>query len=211
MPARSRPPSPAAAVLPYRLRCPAEAPVRGWRWSVTHVPVPGWTDCDRGPQADAEERTRSAHRAIEISQKRRRVLSLRPASNNLRPKADAGRKRRPPCMLPAIGRAELRDRRAPSKSAREVASHSERRFAHLICEYASARSVTALIARPAGPAGRRATSGHRGGGEMRACCYGRPGITWGVSCSMSWRARSSAIAASSGPAALATSSASSRW
>ena len=31
----------------------------------------GWTDCDRGPQAYAEERIRSAHRAIEIRDKRR--------------------------------------------------------------------------------------------------------------------------------------------
>src|SRR6266496_3819803 len=35
----------------------------------------GWNDHDRGPQADAEERIRSAHRAIEIREKRRRVLS----------------------------------------------------------------------------------------------------------------------------------------
>ena len=49
------------------------------RWSVAPAPVTGWTDCDRGPQADAEERIRSAHRAIEIREKRRRVLSSRPA------------------------------------------------------------------------------------------------------------------------------------
>ena len=36
------------------------------------------------PQADAEERTRSAHRAIEIREKRRRVLSSRPVWITLR-------------------------------------------------------------------------------------------------------------------------------
>ena len=54
------------------------------RWSVARAPVSGWSDCDRGPQADAEERTRSAHRAIEIREKRRRVLSSRPAWITLR-------------------------------------------------------------------------------------------------------------------------------
>jgi len=47
------------------------------RWSVARAPVTGWTVGDRGPQADAEERTRSVHRAIEIREKRRRVLSSR--------------------------------------------------------------------------------------------------------------------------------------
>jgi uncharacterized protein with GYD domain len=41
--------------------------------------------------------------------------------------------------------------------------------------------------------------------------YGRPGLSWGVSCSMSYRARSSPIASSSGPVVVATSSASSLW
>ena len=49
------------------------------RWSVARAPVTRWTDCDRGPQADAEERITSAHRAIEIREKRRGVLSSRPA------------------------------------------------------------------------------------------------------------------------------------
>jgi hypothetical protein len=49
------------------------------RWSVARAPMTGWNEHDRGPQADAEERTRSAHRAIEIREKRRRVLSSCPA------------------------------------------------------------------------------------------------------------------------------------
>jgi hypothetical protein len=53
------------------------------RWSVARAPVTRWTDCDRGPQADAEERITSAHRAIEIREKRRRVLLSRPAWNCL--------------------------------------------------------------------------------------------------------------------------------
>ena len=57
----------------------AEGPVRRGRWSMAHAVVRGWTDHDGGPQADAEERARSAHRAIEIREKRRRVLSSRPA------------------------------------------------------------------------------------------------------------------------------------
>ena len=48
------------------------------RWSLAPAPVTRWTDHDRGPQADAGERTRSAHRAIEIREKRRGVLSSRP-------------------------------------------------------------------------------------------------------------------------------------
>jgi hypothetical protein len=78
MPASSRSPSPPAGVLPYCLRRPAEGRAQG-RWPVARAPVTGWTDCDRGPQADAEERIRSAHRAIEIREKRSRVLSSRPA------------------------------------------------------------------------------------------------------------------------------------
>ena len=39
---------------------------------MARAPVTRWTDCDRGPQADAEERITSAHRAIEIREKRRR-------------------------------------------------------------------------------------------------------------------------------------------
>ena len=54
------------------------------RWSVARAPATGWTDCDRGPEADAEERITSAHRAIEIREKRRRVLLSRPAPNRLK-------------------------------------------------------------------------------------------------------------------------------
>ena len=50
---------------------------------MARAPVTGWTDYDRGPRADAEERIRSAHRVIEIREKRRRVLSSRPAWINL--------------------------------------------------------------------------------------------------------------------------------
>ncbi len=49
------------------------------RWSMARAPVTGWTSHDRGPQVDAEQRIRSAHRAIEIREKRRWVLSSRPA------------------------------------------------------------------------------------------------------------------------------------
>jgi hypothetical protein len=45
------------------------------RWPVALAAMAGWTGHDRGPLADVEERTMSAHRAIEIREKRRRVLS----------------------------------------------------------------------------------------------------------------------------------------
>ena len=57
----------------------------------------GWNDHDRGPEADAEERIRSAHRAIEIREKRRRVLLSRPAQIAL----DMGR-----CLVAVTGRGE---------------------------------------------------------------------------------------------------------
>ena len=41
---------------------------------MAHAPVTRWTDGDRGPQADAEERITSVHRAIEIREKRRGPL-----------------------------------------------------------------------------------------------------------------------------------------
>jgi hypothetical protein len=53
------------------------------------------------PPADAEERTRSAHRAIEIREKRRRVLSSRPALITCTA-ADVEREQRPAAMH-AIG------------------------------------------------------------------------------------------------------------
>jgi hypothetical protein len=59
------------------------------RWSVARAPVTGWTDHDTGSRADAEERIASVHRAIEIREKRRRVLSSRPAWITLR----SGRRR----------------------------------------------------------------------------------------------------------------------
>ena len=53
------------------------------RWSVARAPVTWWTDCGRGPQTDAGERIISAHRAIEIREKRRRVLLSRlPGTGN---------------------------------------------------------------------------------------------------------------------------------
>ena len=57
------------------LRRRAEGPVRKdlGPWRVLRRR--GGLTNDRGPQADAEERIRSAHRAIEIREKRRRVLS----------------------------------------------------------------------------------------------------------------------------------------
>jgi hypothetical protein len=57
------------------LRRRAEGPVRRdlGPWRVLRRR--GGLTNDRGPQADAEERIRSAHRAIEIREKRRRVLS----------------------------------------------------------------------------------------------------------------------------------------
>jgi hypothetical protein len=83
MPTRSRPPSPAAGVLPYCQRRPGRRSCAQGRWPVARAPATGWTDHDRGPQADAEERITSAHRAIEIREKRRRVLSSRPAGITL--------------------------------------------------------------------------------------------------------------------------------
>ena len=52
----------------------AEGPPRQGGRPMARAPVMGWNEHDRGPQADAEERTRSAHRAIESREKRRRVL-----------------------------------------------------------------------------------------------------------------------------------------
>ena len=52
-------------------RRPDEGPARQGPSSLARAPVTGCTQRDRGPQADAEERTRSAHRAIEIREKRR--------------------------------------------------------------------------------------------------------------------------------------------
>jgi hypothetical protein len=77
------PPSPAAGVLPYCQRRPGRRSCAQGRWPVARAPATGWTDHDRGPQADAEERITSAHRAIEIREKRRRVLSSRPAGITL--------------------------------------------------------------------------------------------------------------------------------
>ena len=78
-PASSRRRSPAVPPTPPGRRSCAQG-----RWSVARAPVTRWTDCDRGPQADAEERITSAHRPIEIREKRRRVLSSRPAWITLR-------------------------------------------------------------------------------------------------------------------------------
>jgi hypothetical protein len=68
-----------AGVLRCRPRRPDEGPARQGPWSLARARVTGWTERDRGPQADAEQRTRSAHRAIEIREKRRGVLSSHPA------------------------------------------------------------------------------------------------------------------------------------
>ena len=83
MPTRSRPPSPAAGVPPYCQLRPGRRSCAQGRWPVARAPATGWTDHDRGPQADAEERITSAHRAIEIREKRRRVLSSHPAGITL--------------------------------------------------------------------------------------------------------------------------------
>ncbi len=76
---------------PYCLRRRAEGPVHTdvGPWRV--LPWPGGLIVTRGPQADAEQRIRSAHRAIEIREKRRRVLSSRPAPDNLRSSRDRAR------------------------------------------------------------------------------------------------------------------------
>jgi hypothetical protein len=73
----------------------------------------GWTDYDRGPRADAEERTRSAHRAIEIREKRRRVLSSLPARITLalQPTSSVSA----PIAMHAIGK---RTRRTPRSARR---------------------------------------------------------------------------------------------
>jgi hypothetical protein len=62
-------------VSPRQMGRRVEGPVRRdlGRWRV--LPCRGGLGNDRGPQADAEERIRSAHRAIEIREKRRGVLS----------------------------------------------------------------------------------------------------------------------------------------
>jgi hypothetical protein len=64
-------------------------------WHV--LPAGDGLGSDRGPQADAEKRTRAAHRAIEIREKRRRVLLSHPAQIAL----DMGR-----CLVAVTGRGE---------------------------------------------------------------------------------------------------------
>ena len=210
-------PVPCSAAARYR-----PCYLRGPRASSSHWPGSSAEGCRRGrspitiPQPSPAALRRAGERGRVPDLRRRAVIRLRHPATEANASAGLATfqqlattstvKEHPGQQL-----AEQPDLRALDSSIGEAESATERRFAHLICVYAPARSVTALIARPAGPAGLRAASGHRGGGEMRACSYGRPGITWGVSCSMSWRARSSAIAASSGPAGLATSSASSLW
>ena len=72
--ARPRAPSPAEK---NSAELHAQPGRRSWaqgRWPMAHAPVTRWTDGDRGPQADAEERITSVHRAIEIREKRRGPL-----------------------------------------------------------------------------------------------------------------------------------------
>jgi hypothetical protein len=64
---------------PPSCRRQAEGPACQGRWSMARAPVTGWTDFRQRTRADAEQRIRFAHRAIEIREKRRRVLSSRPA------------------------------------------------------------------------------------------------------------------------------------
>jgi hypothetical protein len=73
----------ATAAGPWTPRGPGRRSCAQGRWPVARASATGWTDHDRGPQADAEERITSAHRAIEIREKRRRVLSSRPAGITL--------------------------------------------------------------------------------------------------------------------------------
>jgi len=70
---------------PSCLRCRAEGPVDTdvGPWRV--LPWRGGLIVARGLEADAEQRIRSAHRAIEIREKRRRVLSSSPARITSRP------------------------------------------------------------------------------------------------------------------------------
>jgi hypothetical protein len=70
---------------PYCLRCRAEGPVHAdvGPWRV--LPWRGGLMAARGLEADAEQRIRSAHRVIEIRDKRRRVLSSSPARITSRP------------------------------------------------------------------------------------------------------------------------------
>ena len=65
---------PPKRILPNCMLSPAEGPGRRDVGPMAHAPVTRWTDGDRGPQADAEERITSAHRAIEIREKRRGPL-----------------------------------------------------------------------------------------------------------------------------------------
>ena len=107
MMAGSRPPSPRRR-RPAVLSAPPGRRSRDQgRWSLVRAPVTGWTDRDRGPPADAEERTRSAHRAIDIREKRRRVLSSRPVRITFRVQPTSSvSSGRPPCTPSASGRAE---------------------------------------------------------------------------------------------------------
>ena len=96
-------PRPYCPRRPAVLRRPAEGPVRRDVGPWPAQPVTGWTNRDRGPQADAGKRTRSAHRAIEIREKRR-GSSSRPGWITLhRSRRRASAARRPPGTLSTSG------------------------------------------------------------------------------------------------------------
>ena len=69
------------------------------RWSVARAPVTWWTDCGRGPQTDAGERIISAHRAIEIREKRRWGPLVMSCLDYLALRSGVERERRPPLRL----------------------------------------------------------------------------------------------------------------
>jgi hypothetical protein len=122
-------------------------------WSIARAPVTGWTSYDRGPQADAEQRIRSAHRAIEIREERRRVLSSRPA-------------RTTPALQPTSGVSPSRRTRQMPADAQNAPSGAASIVMHTACHnvpnggYACGLSVTPI--RVAGLIGLEACPEHCG-------------------------------------------------
>ena len=96
---------PGVAGLPGRPRRRSRA--QG-RWSVARAAVTGWTDCDRGPRHTRRNGPRSAHRAIEIREKRRGPLVASCLEFTLRCSPRGYAAGRSPCMPLASERAVWR-------------------------------------------------------------------------------------------------------
>ena len=88
----------------------------------------------RGPEADAEQRIRSAHRAIEIREKRRRVLSPRPALDYLAPQPPSS-VNDAPFTINAIGPWM-------SRTSRSACQHHERHGSQLSHRSAARRAFS---------------------------------------------------------------------